>query len=82
MSPLHFQGEFTKNVIYDYKCSSTTARDFQCSRTQSRDFYAQAHKQETSNGQEHNQETSMLMHTSKRLLIKHNYKEKCLTLNT
>jgi len=38
MSPLHFQGEFTKNVISDYKFSSTTARDFQCSRTRSRDF--------------------------------------------
>jgi len=60
MSPLHFQGEFTKNVISnykcsllnlarDFKCSSTTARDFQYSRTQSRDFYAQARKQETSN---------------------------------
>jgi len=71
MSPLHFQGEFTKNVISDYKCSLLNlARDFQ------------AQLQKTSNAQEHNQETSMLKHTSKRLLIKQNYKEKCLTLNT
>jgi len=31
--------------------------------------------QETSNAQEHNQETSMLKHTSKKLLIKQNYKK-------
>jgi len=38
--------------------------------------------QQTFNAQEHNQETFILNHTSKRLLIKQNYKEKCLTLNT
>jgi len=38
--------------------------------------------QETSYAPEHNQETSMLKHKYKRLLIKQNYKEKCLTLNT
>jgi len=29
ISPLHFQGEFTKNVIFDYNCSLLKlARDF------------------------------------------------------
>jgi len=36
---------------------------------------AQAQLQEASDAQEHNQETSMLKHTSKRLLIKQNYKK-------
>ena len=37
MSPLHFQGEFTKNVISDYKCSLLKlARDFKCSSTTAR----------------------------------------------
>ena len=54
LSPLHFQGEFTKKVIYDYNCSMLQlARDFK-----------------------------LLKHTSKRLLIKQNYKEVCLSLNT
>jgi len=38
LSPLHFQGDFTNNVISNYKYSSTQARDFQCSSTQARDF--------------------------------------------
>ena len=38
LSPLHFQGDFTNNVISNYKYSSTQARDFQCSSTQPRDF--------------------------------------------
>jgi len=35
---LHFQGEFTKNVISNYKYSSTQERDFLCSSTQARYF--------------------------------------------
>jgi len=35
---LHFQGDFTNNVISNYKYSSTQARDFQCSSTQARDL--------------------------------------------
>jgi len=38
--------------------------------------------QEISYAPEHNEETSMLKHNCKRLLIKQNYKEKCLRLNT
>ena len=42
----------------------------------------QAQLQEISYAPEHNQETSMLKHNCKRLLIKQNYKEKYLRLNT
>ena len=71
--PLALPRRVHYNVISDYKCSSLNlARDFKCS----------SKLQETSYAPEHNQETSMLKHKSKRLLIKQNYKEKCLTLNT
>jgi len=42
----------------------------------------QAQLQEISYAPEHNQESYMLKHHFKRLLIKENYKEKCLRLNT
>jgi len=42
----------------------------------------QAQLQEISYAPEHNQETSLLKHNCQRLLIKQNYKEKCLRSNT
>jgi len=42
----------------------------------------QAQLQEISYASEHNQETYLLKHNCKRLLIKQNYTEKCLRLNT
>jgi len=39
LSPLYFQGEFTKNVISDYKCSLLKlSRDFECSSTTAKEF--------------------------------------------
>jgi len=37
LSPLHFQGEFSKSIS-DYKCSSTKARDFQMLKHTSKRF--------------------------------------------
>jgi len=51
-------------------------------KTSKRLQITQAQLQEISYAPELNQETSMLKHNCKRLLIKHNYKEKCLKLNT
>ena len=74
MSPLHFQGEFTKNVISDYKCSLLKlARDFKLLKHNCKRFLMLKHKRKR---------LPMLKHNFKRLLIKHNYKEICLRLNT
>jgi len=51
-------------------------------KTSKRLQITQAQLQEISYATEHNQENSMLKHNCKRLLIKQNYKEKCLRLNT
>ena len=48
LSPLHFQGEFTKNAISDYNAQA------QLQETSN----AQEHNQKTSNAQTHKQETS------------------------
>jgi len=51
-------------------------------KTSKRLQITQAQLQEITYAPEHNQETSMLKHNCKRLLIKQNYKEKYLRLNT
>jgi len=51
-------------------------------KTRKRLQITQAQLQEISYAPKHNQDTSMLKHNCKRLLIKQNYKEKCLKLNT
>jgi len=51
-------------------------------KTSKRLQITQTQLQEISDAPEHNQETSMLKHNCKRILIKQNYKEKCLRLNT
>jgi len=51
-------------------------------KTSKRLQITQAQLQEISYASEHSQETSMLKHNCKRLLIKQNYNEKCLKLNT
>jgi len=71
--PLALPRKVHYNVISDYKCSLLKL---------ARDFNAQAQLQEISYAPEHNHEPSLLKHNCKRLLIKKNYKEKCLTLNT
>jgi hypothetical protein len=61
MSPLHFQGEFTKNVISDYNCSLLKlARDFKLTQAQLQEIsYAQEQNQETSCAQVQLQEKSI-----------------------
>ena len=73
MSPLHFQGEFTK--MYS-QITSTQAHKQEIP-------YAQAHKQETFLcSSTTTRDLQMLKHTSKRLKIKKTYREICLSLNT
>ena len=55
---MHFQGEFTKNVISDYNCSSY--KRLQITQAQLQEIsYALEHSQETSNAQAQLQETSI-----------------------
>jgi len=51
-------------------------------KTSKRLQITQAQLQKISYAPEHNQVISMLKDNCKRLLFKHNYKEKCLRLNT
>jgi len=51
-------------------------------KTSKRLQITQGQLQEISYAPEHNQETSMLKQNCKRILIKQNYKVKCLKLNT
>jgi hypothetical protein len=60
MSPLHFQGEFTKNVISDYNCSLLKlARDFKLTQVLQEISYAQELNQETSYAQAHKKQPSI-----------------------
>jgi len=51
-------------------------------KTSNRLQITQAQLQEIFFASEHNQETSFLKHSCKRLLIKQNYKKRCLKLTT
>jgi len=68
LSPLHFQGEFTKSVS-DYNCSSTKAKDFKLLKHKSKRFPMLKSTRKR---------FPMLKHKSMRLLIKQNYIENCL----
>ena len=94
ISPLHFQGEFTRNVISDYKCSLLQlARDFKLLKHNCKRFPMFLNTVNRLPMLKHSckrllllKHTSkrllLLKHTSKRLLFKQNYKEICLRLNT
>ena len=84
MSPLHFQGEFTKNVISDYNCSMLQlARDFKLLKHNCKRFPMLLNTVKRLPMLKHNCKRLLLLkHTSKRLLFKQNYKEVCLRLNT
>ena len=84
LSPLHFQGEFTKNVISDYSCSMLQlARDFKLLKHACRRFPMLLNTVKRLPMLKHNCKRLLLFeHTSKRLLFKQNYKEVCLRLNT
>jgi len=84
LSPLHFQGEFTKNVISDYNCSMLQiARDFKLLKHKCKRFPMLRNTVKRLPMLKHNCKRLLLLkHTSKRLLIKQNYKEVCLSLNT
>jgi len=74
LSPLHFQGEFTKNVISDYNCSLLQlARDFKLLKHNNKRFPMLKNTIKR---------LPMLKHNCKRLLFKQNYIEICLRLNT
>jgi len=74
LSPLHFQGEFTKNVISDYNCSLLQlARDFKLLKHNCKRFPMLKNTIKR---------LPMLKHNCKRLLFKQNYKEICFTSNT
>ena len=92
--PLHFQGEFTRNVISDYNCSLLQlARNFKLLKYTCKRFPMLLNTIKRLPMLKHNckrlpmlKHTSkrllLLKHTSKRLLFKQNYKEICLRLNT
>jgi len=84
MSPLHFQWEFTKNVISDYSCSMLQlARDFKLLKHTCKRFPMLLNTVKRLPMLKHNCKRLLLLkHTSKRLLFKQNYKEICLRLNT
>jgi len=82
--PLHFQGEFTKNVISNYNCSMLQlARDFKLLKHNCKRFPMLRNTVKRLPMLKHNCKRLLLLkHASKRLLIKQNYKEVCLSLNT
>jgi len=84
MSPLHFQGDFTNNVISDFNCSMLQlARDFKLLKHKCKRFPMPPNTVKRLPMLKQNCKTRLLLkHTSKRLLIKQNYKEVCLSLNT
>ena len=84
LSPLHFQGEFTKNVISDYNCSLLKlARDFKLLKDNCKRFPMLKNKIKRLPMLKHNcKRLPMLKNLIKRLLFKQNYKEICLRLNT
>ena len=94
VSPLHFQGEFTKNVISDYNCSMLQlARDFKLLKHNCKRFPMLLNTVKRLPMLKHNckrlpmlkhncKRHLLLKHTRKRLLFKQNYKEVCLSLNT
>ena len=60
LSPLHFQGEFTKSNIWLQLLTSTTGKRLRITQAQLQEIsYAQEHNQETSYAQEQLQETSI-----------------------
>ena len=71
MSPLHFQGEFTKNVISNYNCSMLQlARDFKLLKHNCKRFPMLLNKVKRLPMLKRNcKKLLMLKHTSKRLLI-------------
>jgi len=74
ISPLHFQGEFTKNAISYYNCSLLKlARDFKLLKRNCKRFSMIKNKIKR---------LPMLKNLIKRLLFQQNYKEICLRLNT
>ena len=84
LSPLHFQGEFTKKCNIKLQLLNVTAsKRLQITQTRLQEIsYAPEHSQETSNAQAQLQETSIAQAHKQGLLIKQNYKEICLSLNT
>ena len=84
LSPLHFQGEFTENVISDYSYSMLQlARDFKLLKHNCKRFPMLLNTVKRLPMLKHKCKRLLLLkHTSKRLLIKQNYKEVCLSLNT
>ena len=94
LSPLHFQGEFTTNVISDYNCSMLQlARDFKSLKHNCKRFPMLLNTVKRLPMLKHSCKRLLLLkhnckrllllkHTSKRLLFKQNYKEICLRLNT
>jgi len=84
LSPLHYQGESTKNVISDYNCSMLQlARDFKLLKHNCKRFPMLLSTVKRLPMLKHNCKRILLLkHTSKRLLIKQNYKKDCLSLNT
>jgi len=84
LSPLHFQREFTKNVISNYNCSMLQlARDFKLLKHNCKRFHMLLNIVKRFSLLKHNCKRLLLLkYTSKMLLIKQNYKEVCLCLNT
>jgi len=84
LSPLHFQREFTRNVISDYNCSLLhLERDFKLLKHNCKRFPMLLNTVKRLPMLKHNCKRLLLLkHTNKRLLFKQNYKEICLRLNT